>query len=268
MTTLPEPITNRTESCQCGGRCGGRQTGNITLALDRSPSDRPAGESRPGSCGCSHRVCPRRYHAAAGLALGVMLVFHLVISALGLWPTMFQAAVDRIHRLGRALPWVEMTLIGLPLSVHVGMGLNYLRQSGLRPGVEKHHHGSNLRYWLQRVSAVLVLGFIVFHVATMHRWGGGRFGPQHAFASTTRALRHFWGGLNASSFENLLIAQFYLFAIAGAVYHLANGAATSVDVWDLTPSPSARRRMWIVCLLAGLGLGVLGLAAWYAFAVR
>ena len=199
--------------------------------------------------------------------LGGLLVSHLAIGALGLWPTVFQAAVNGIHRLGPALTWLELTLIGIPLLVHVGMGLNYLRKSGLRPGVEKHHHGSDLRYWLQRVSAVVLLGFITLHVVTLHRWGAGRFDPQNAFTSTTEALRHFWTGQGSGSRANLLIAQFYLLGIAAAVYHFSNGISTSADVWDFTPARSTRLRLWRVCTLAGVGLGALGFAAWYAFTV-
>ena len=260
--------THRSGSCQCGGRCDGNQSANIELILNKSWPGPPSAKPSAHSCGCSHSVCPRRYHATAGLLLGGLLVSHLVIGALGLWPALFQAAVDRIHRLGAALPWVELVLIGIPLGVHVGMGLNSLRKSGFKFGVEKHHHGSDIRYWLQRVSAVVLLAFIAFHVLTLHRWAGGRFDPQNAFASTTQAHRNFWSGQGAGSPANLLIAQFYLLAIAAAVFHLGNGVSTSADVFDLTPTPSATRRLWHVCILAGVSLGVIGLAAWYAFAVR
>jgi hypothetical protein len=102
--------------------------------------------------------------------------------ALGAWPAQFQAAVNRIHRLGAALPWMEMILIGPPLAAHVEWGLNSLRKSGFGLGVSQHHHGSDMRYWLQRVSAVVLLAFVAFHVLTLHRWAGGRFDRNDAFA--------------------------------------------------------------------------------------
>lgn len=197
-----------------------------------------------------------------------MLIAHLATSALGVWPAQFQSAVNRIHRLGSALPWLEMTLIGLPLGVHIGMGLNSLRKSGLRPGVEKHHQGSDLRDWLQRMSAVVLLVFIAFHVLTLHRWAAGRFDPNNAFASTTQALRQFWIGQAVGSPANLLIAQFHLLGIAASVYHLVNGVSTSADVFDLTPTPALQQRFWHACFITGIGLGSLGLIAWYAFVVR
>jgi len=172
-------------------------------------------------------------------------VSHLFIGALGLWPALFQAAVDRIHRLDAALPWMELVLIGIPLGTHVGMGMSSLRKSGFKFGVDKHHHGSDLRYWLQRVSAVVLLAFIAFHVLTLHHWGGRRFDPRNAFASTTQALRNFWSGQGAGSPANLLIAQFYLLAIAAAVFHLANGVCVpcgwSRIFWEPPTSWAARQ---------------------------
>jgi succinate dehydrogenase / fumarate reductase cytochrome b subunit len=259
---------HRGGSCQCGGRCGEGHTASVELILNKTWPGSSIVRSQAHNCGCSRGVCPRRYHAAAGLVLGAMLIAHLATSALGVWPAQFQSAVNRIHRLGSALPWLEMTLIGLPMTVHVGMGLNSLRKSGLRPGVEKHHHGSDLRYWLQRMSAVVLLVFIAFHVLTLHRWAAGRFDPNNAFASTTQALRQFWSGQAVGAPANLLLAQFYLLGIAAAVYHLANGVSTSVDVFDLTPTPAMRQRVWHACIIIGIGLGCLGLIAWYAFLVR
>ena len=63
-----------------------------------------------------------------------------------------------------------------------------LRREELKFGVEKHHHGSDLRQWLQRVTALIMLAFILFHVITLHRWFGGRFDPANAFSSASHAI--------------------------------------------------------------------------------
>jgi succinate dehydrogenase hydrophobic anchor subunit len=65
---------------------------------------------------------------------------------------------------------LEIGLV-LALAIHVTLGLRTLCREGLKLGVQKHHHGSDLRYWLQRVTAVILLVFLAFHLATMHRWG-------------------------------------------------------------------------------------------------
>jgi succinate dehydrogenase hydrophobic anchor subunit len=154
------------------------------------------------------------------------------------------------------------------LTIHVALGLRTLRREKLKFGVGKHHHGSDLRQWLQRVTAVITLAFIIFHVVVMHRWFGGRFDPHNAFSSVSRAVWQFWHGLPVGSFPNLLFAQFYLLGIVAAVYHLTNGVATGAEVLGWGKTPVAQERLWRIGVMAAPALLLAGLAAWYAFAVR
>jgi succinate dehydrogenase / fumarate reductase cytochrome b subunit len=263
--------TSRKSGCQkssCG--CGGH--GHRARAA--APPDPRAilamkfAEDAVDECGCSGGTCPRHYLALTGFALGAFLVLHLAVNALGLWPEKFQAAVNRNHALGAALPVLEVGLIFLPLTIHLAFGLRILRREKLKFGVGKHHHGSDLRQWLQRVTALILLTFIAFHVVTLHRWFGGRFDPHHAFSSASHAIWQFWHGQPAGSFPNLLFAQFYLLGIIAAVYHVANGLATGAEVLGLVRTEAAQDRLWKISIGASPALLLAGLAAWYAFAVR
>jgi len=269
--------------CQCGGHCHSGQTRTLAphdlLTVDFSAA------KKTHDCAYGGHTCPRRYLAMTGFILGTFLTLHLAVNVLGLWPARFQAAVDRIHGLGSVLPVLEMGLIFIPLTIHVALGLRTLYLEKLRLGVEKHHHGSDLRYWLQRVTAVILLAFLAFHIAVMHRWGlhlvfrlthwpaldryaaGGLFEPSRAFASARDGLGNFWSAA-AGHPANLLIAQFYLLGIAAAVYHLANGAATGAGVLGLTTTTAAQQRLWRICRVAALALLLAGLPAWYAFALK
>ena len=204
---------------------------------------------------------------------------------LGLWPTRFQTAIYHIHGLGAALPALEIGLIFIPLTIHVAFGLRTLCREKLNFGVEKHHHGSDLRQWLQRVTAVILLAFLAFHLVTMHRWGlhlvfrlthwpaleryaaGGLFEPSRAFASARDGLGNFWSAASGHP-ANLLVAQFCLLGIAAAVYHLANGVVTGSEVLGLTATPAAQRWLWRTCLIAAPLLLLVGMTVWYAFAVK
>ena len=268
--------------CQCGGHCHSEQAGTLS-PHELSTVDFAASKKAHG-CACGH-VCPRRYVAVTGFILGAFLVLHLVVNALGWWPSRFDAAMGRIHRLGAALPVLEIGLVFIPLAVHVALGLRTLRREKLGLRVKKHHHGSDLRYWLQRVTAVILLVFIVFHVATMHRWGlhqvfrlthwpvleryaaGGLFDPSHPFVSAREGFGNFWSAA-AGNPANLLLAQFHLLAIAAAVYHLANGVATGAEVLNLVTTPAAQRRLWHVCLVTAFALMLTGLFAWYVLAIK
>ena len=269
------------EGCQCGGACHSGRTRTLApyelLTVDFSAQE------TAHECTCGGRACPRRYLTITGLILGAFLVSHLAINALGLWPMRFQSAVSRIHGLGGLLPVLEISLIFIPLAIHVTLGLRTLRREKLKLRTRGHHHGSHARYWLQRVTAVILLAFLAFHVATMHRWGihlvyqvthwpaldryatGGLFEPARAFASVQDGLAGFWSPAPAHP-ANLLIAQFYLLAVAAGVYHLGNGMATGAEVLGFVRTRAQNGRLRHACIAAGFVLAAIGIAAWYAFA--
>jgi len=219
-------------------------------------------------CGCGGHTCPRHYLAVSGLLLGAFLALHLSINALALWPGRFQTFVNHSHSLGVLLPVLEIVLIFMPLAIHLNYGLRTLKREKLKYGVDKHHHGSDLRQWLQRVTAVILLLFLTFHLVTLHRWLGGRFDPHSAFSSASQAIWQFWHGQPAGSFPNLLFAQFYLIGIVAAVYHLTNGVTTGAEVLGWVKNPAAAERVWRVSLIVAPALLLAGLAAWYAFAIK
>src|ERR1035438_9812283 len=173
--------------CGCGGH--GR---NAALPEPRAILAMKFGEEAEQECNCASSRCPRHYLAITGFILVAFVVLHLTVNMLGLRSARFQAAVNHIHGLSAALPILEIGLIFIPFTIHVALGLRTLRREKLKFGVEKHHHGSDLRQWLQRVTALIMLAFILFHVVTLHRWFGGRFDPQNAFNSASHAIWQFW----------------------------------------------------------------------------
>jgi hypothetical protein len=63
------------------------------------PAPAIAEPAKAHSCGCKKRYCPRKIQSASGVVFGVMMVQHLAVNFLGLWPARYQAAVDRIYGL-------------------------------------------------------------------------------------------------------------------------------------------------------------------------
>jgi len=255
----------RKTSCGCGGhgQAAAPPDPRAILALKFDGA-----QVEEHKCQCGGKICPRHYLAITGFMLGGFLVLHLAINALSLWPDTFQAAVTRNHALGPLLPVLEIGLIFLPLTVHVALGLRTLGREQLKYGVEKHHHGSDLRQWLQRVTALMLVAFILFHVVTLHRWFGGRFDPHHAFSSASQAVWQFWQDVPAGRLGNLWFAQFYLLGLLAAVYHLTNGAATGAEVLGAVRTPEAKQRLGHACLIAAPALLLAGMVAWRALAVK
>jgi len=158
--------------------------------------------------------------------------------------------------------------LGAFLILHLVIHSLALRREKLKFGVAKHHHGSDLRQWLQRVSAVILLAFILFHVITLHRWLGGRFDPHSAFDSASRAIWQFWRDLPSGHPVNLLVAEFYVLGIFAAAYHVSNGIATGAQVLGLTAKSVAQKWLGRICLLLAPALLLVGLAAWHTFAPK
>ena len=249
------------------------------------PAPTAAQSEAPRSCGCGKTFCPRKVHSVAGVVFGVMMVQHLVVVATGLWPARYQAVVDRIQGLGGLLPWLSLTLVFLPLAIHVGFGLKMLRGAGFAYHSGKHHRGGDLRFLLQRVSAVILLVFLGLHVLTLHSWGfhqlyrltgwdalhayqtSGLFHPAQAFASTSRAMRSLASPAGPLAIGNVVVMGIYLLAVWATAYHLANGLSTTAMVWNLTRTREAEARLAHVCAVFGIILACAGTLAWYAFAV-
>ena len=225
------------------------------------------GKTVEHQCSCSGGRCPRHYLVPTGYVLGGFLILHLLVNSLALWPGKFQSSVNRIHSLGAVLPVLEIGLIAV-LSFHVAVGLRLMRRDKLKLITGEHFHGSLMRQWLQRVTAVIMLGFILFHVVTLHRWFGGRFDPHDAFNSASRAIWQFWHAQSAGSFPNLLFAQFYLLGIVAAVYHLTNGLATGAEVFGWVSTPAAQDRLWRIPICVAPVLLLAGMAAWWALAAK
>jgi succinate dehydrogenase / fumarate reductase cytochrome b subunit len=117
-----------------------------------------------------HDFLIRRLHSLSGLIpVGAYMVIHLLTNASILnGVSTFQRNVNTIHSLGRILPLVEWTFIFIPLLFHAIIGVMIIR-SGVS-NTSHYPYTNNYRYTLQRVSGVVALLFILWHVFHMHGW--------------------------------------------------------------------------------------------------
>jgi succinate dehydrogenase / fumarate reductase, cytochrome b subunit len=186
----------------------------------------------------------RRLHSLTGILFGGYLIVHLLVNATLVEgarhdgdPTVYQQQVDQIHRLPLLLA-VEWAFIYLPLLFHTVYGI-FIVISG-QPNIGHYNYGKNWAYFFQRVSAVILIGFIGFHVLTMKGVFGGplAFDPKHA---TETAIRHF--GVNP-----WVTWVLYPIGILAGTFHLANGFWTAAITWGLTVSRQAQKRWGMVCM--------------------
>lgn len=220
------------------------------------------------SFGDKHYFLIRRLHSLSGLVpLGVFLCFHLLANASVLVPTEppgreFQNSIERIHALGPLLVPVEIIGIFIPLAFHMLLGIQIWLTSS--PNAQQYKHGPNIRYTVQRITGLIAVVFIIYHVWQMH-WlgaslGGGAFQLHDEIGRGTAALSTA-GPIQAAWWVPIA----YIIGVLAVVYHLANGIWTSLITWGITIRAQSQRAAGYICAAFGVALAVVGVGAVYGF---
>jgi succinate dehydrogenase / fumarate reductase cytochrome b subunit len=169
-------------------------------------------------------------------------------------PSVFQQQVDQIHRLPFLLG-VEMALIFLPLLFHTVYGV-YIVFTG-QWNVGNYGYTRNYLYVLQRITAMVILFFALFHILTMRGFFPGEIGtalafePARAVDSTVRHLYYAWWIWGVA----------YPLGILASALHTANGFYAAAITWGLTISEKAQKRWGAVAVLMFLFLFGAGMTA-------
>lgn len=195
----------------------------------------------------------RRLHRASGaIFLGVFLVLHLLTNASALGGVdAWESVIGKMLR-SKVLPLIELFVL-VPLAVHAFYGVRLLRRKSTPDGeIERY---ADRRLWrAQRITAVIVLVFVVGHVLSL------------------RGQRLFFG-LSAEAVHTALVAQlssswigvpwvaiFYLVGIGATAAHFSNGLFATTASWRAGRGAAADRRMRIGAVALGLALFTVGAA--------
>jgi succinate dehydrogenase / fumarate reductase cytochrome b subunit len=202
----------------------------------------------------------RRLHSLTGLVFGGYLIVHLLVNAtIAQGGEVYQNQVDKIHSLP-FLPVIEWTFIYLPIIFHTVYGI-WITLTG-QPNTTAYPYAKNVFYVLQRVSAIVIVFFILFHVLSLKY---GLFGPSLTFDAHGGAIRTVAAHMNVNNFITWFV---YPVGILASCYHLANGFWTAAITWGLTISKSSQRRWGYVCLGLFLVTFVAGITALVAAAAK
>jgi succinate dehydrogenase/fumarate reductase cytochrome b subunit (b558 family) len=193
----------------------------------------------------------KKLHSLSGvIPVGVFLIEHLWTNAKALQgQAAFDQAVADIQGFPY-LPFIEVFGIFLPLAFHAFYGL-YLAVQG-RPNALRYRYGANWLYVMQRVTGVMALVFICYHLGEfrIQKW---LFGMRaDAFYQTLEAH------LSSTYWGVPWTAILYLVGIAAAVFHFANGLSGFCMSWGITVTQVAQRRAMMACGALGVALFLLG----------
>lgn len=189
----------------------------------------------------------RRLHSLFGLLpVGAFLTFHL-------WENS-QSRLGAEHYNGEVvaflqglnyLPLLEIFLIALPLAFHAIYGVLIIH--GGRPEPRRYAFARNRLYWLQRISGVAILAFLILHV--------GMTRIQGLIEPAVRA--DVYGHMQGLLTQPWMFAL-YLAGLLLSVFHLANGLWSMGIVWGMTTSARAQALSARVFAALGLLLAALG----------
>jgi succinate dehydrogenase / fumarate reductase cytochrome b subunit len=206
----------------------------------------------PLRAGEGHSYFWRRLHSLSGIVpIGAFLVEH-ILSNFETWngPTAYAKQVLFLNSLPlvRVLEWA---LIFIPLAFHAGYGV-FIWLRG-RSNVNVYPWAGNWGYYMQRVTGLIALAYIIQHVIRESFMGVQL--PEHpgaAFHKVQMELHNPW------------MLAVYVIAMIATCWHFSYGLWLFAAKWGITPGEQARKKFGVVCAGLGSVLCIMGLMSIYA----
>lgn len=180
------------------------------------------------------RFVLRKLHSLAGVVpLGLFLVLHLFTNAQGVsGEATYARRVDELRSIP-LLPLFEALVVLAPLAFHAIYGVALSLES--RPNVGRYPFNRNWMYVAQRVTGILALAFIGWHLSQYwYETLRGRLAPEQYYGALCRDLSTPTRGVP-------LIALAYVFGVGATVFHFANGLYGFAFSWGIAVSKRAQR---------------------------
>ena len=193
----------------------------------------------------------RRVHSALGaIPVTLFVVEHMISNSFAVFG---QAFYDLHVKRLTSLPYlevIEILGIGAPIFLHAALGV-YISYTA-KYNAHHYRYPRNWMYVLQRVSGILLVFYISFHIWTTRLQGAF----QHRFIG----FQHM-----REQLSNPLILVFYVLGVTSAMFHFSNGLWGFCVSWGITVTPKAQRRAGWIFYSIGLVLYVMALSGLFSF---
>lgn len=193
----------------------------------------------------------RRLHSFAGIfPVGIFLLMHLFINSFALrGEAAYNKAVSFVNNIP-GLTYLEIFLIGVPIAFHAlyGLWVTYVTKTN----IFQYYYFRNWMFYLQRLTAVITLLFVVWHVWVL-RIARIFTGTEMTFLTVQSWL------------ADPLYLTLYIIGFLAAVYHFSNGLWSFLVTWGITIGPESQRFSLYVCTIIFVLLGIAGINSLYAF---
>jgi succinate dehydrogenase/fumarate reductase cytochrome b subunit len=192
-----------------------------------------------------------------GLYLGVFVLIHLGIGALAVRPNLYGSLLASLHRQANHTRVLSVSFVLLPLAVQIATGVLRILRGGLRGHCQ---HGP-LPSWVQRLSGLVLLGFLAIHLLLAKVIAP--FDTRQALASAAGAVIAPTGLVAVDR----AVALFAVVALWAVALHVGNGACSAIRFVARGPRIQERAVWRSFCTVLGLVILSAGLCAWTALLV-
>ncbi len=192
----------------------------------------------------------RRLHSLLGvIPVGVFLIQHLVVNHFATkGPESFNKAAAFMEHLPFRY-FLEIFVIFLPIIYHAVYGI-YIAFTA-KNNTKKYGYFRNWMFYIQRVTGIVTLIFIVWHV-----W-------------ETRVAAQMGKEVNYNMMEEILgnpwMFAFYLVGVISTIFHFSNGLWSFCVSWGITVTPKSQRLSTYVTIGIFIILSTIGVRALLAF---
>ena len=200
----------------------------------------------------NHQHFFRKLHSLSGIIpVGVFLLVHLSVNFTA---TYGEDAYNTASAIMVNLPFkmfLETFVIFVPLLFHGLYGVYIAMQA--KNNVIRYKYMRNWQFYLQRLSGLLTLAFLIWHV-----W-------------ETKISYELYGGEMGYNFmaevvSSPLVLVLYIIGIVSATYHFSNGIWTFLISWGITISPKSQKVFSYITFGIFLVITYIGVRAIMAFA--
>jgi succinate dehydrogenase / fumarate reductase cytochrome b subunit len=216
----------------------------------------------------------RRLHSLTGvLPIGAFVIVHLFTNAYSWSPAAFNEHVKGLNETP-LVKFIEYFGIIAPIAFHglLGMWMS-VRMDVNQP---QYNNFRNWMYFFQRISGVVVFGFILFHLIQF------RFGSEGAFkltqlappASASQAVKYAGEstytayspyGVIKGGLQPAWVQLLYMLGILATSFHFANGLWSFCVTWGITIGRRSQLIMSYVTMAIFLGVAAFGFYAFFGF---
>lgn len=222
-----------------------------------------------GACGCgsagekhdaggsshSRRLC--QIHGLMGLYLALFVLLHLGLNALAVRPNLYRSLLAGLHGNSDRVNVLSLVFVLLPLTVQITTGVIRIGRGGLRGHCQ---HGP-LPSWVQRVSGLVLLGFLGIHLLLAKV-----IAPFHVERAIISAASIVLAPTGRFAI-NCGVALLTMVALWAVALHVGHGVCSAIRFVISRPAIRGRVVWRSLCAVVGLVVLSAGLCAWSALLV-